>query len=252
MSPVYMGTILLEPNRWQPGRPPSYRVSEWVERFRLDGFDGMELWENHAACCPPEELARMEASILPVAIFNTYAGMGNGGAPERDRAAELVNRLGAGAVKFNVGNVPQERDEYARNAKAWADRMPSVTRMLCECHGGTLMEKLDVAQAMYEAWGDKRFQAILHAFAGEETQVVDILRQLGPSVVTHVHAALRDHAPETADMVRRRIALLHDMGFAGTFTLEFTEGTGTPGEDRDVMYERALRDLDWIRRELDK
>lgn len=46
---VLIGTILLEPNRWKPGKLPSFRVSQWLDRFADAGFAGVELWENHAA-----------------------------------------------------------------------------------------------------------------------------------------------------------------------------------------------------------
>lgn len=248
--PIYIGTILLERNRWSPGKQPTYQVGNWVDRFARDGFDGVELWENHAALCSDEELDHLEHSPLPVAVFNSYSGMGDGGLPEREQAARLANRLGATALKFNFGNVREDRAEYARNAAAWADAMPRVTRMLCECHPGTIMEDIDTAQTTYEAWPDGRFQAIVHAFSEPEEMLAEKLRRLGPRVVTHVHAALGAHTAETKELVHRRIGLLRELDFAGTFTLEFTEGTGEPGEDRETMYGRARRDLELLRKEL--
>jgi sugar phosphate isomerase/epimerase len=248
---IYIGTILLERNRWLPGKVPTYPVSDWVDRFKRDGFDGLELWENHAALCPADELTRLEQSPLPVAVYNSYAGMGDGGLPEREQAARLANRLGATALKFNFGNVPEDRAEYARNALAWADAMPGVGRMLCECHPGTIMEDLATALVVYDAWNDGRFQAIVHAFSEPEDGLVEKMRRLGPRIVTHVHAALGAHTAETKERVHRRIGILRDMGFTGSFTLEFTQGTGEPEEEMETMYERALRDLELIRKELD-
>lgn len=249
--PIYMGTVLLEPNRWSPGKVPTFRVSEWVDRFARDGFDGMELWENHAALCSEQELKALEAARLPVVVFNSYAGMGDGGLSERQRAAELTNRLRAEAVKFNVGKAAAEMPEYIGHAATWANAMPGVRRMLCECHAGTAMEHLDTAASAFEAWGDGRFQAIVHLFSEPEDLLAAKMRRLGPRVVTHVHAALRVHAADTRELVHRRVALLRELGFEGSFTLEFTEGTGQPGEDRETMYARALRDLELIRKELD-
>ena len=62
---IYIGTILLELNRWGSPKTPTYRVSEWLDRFQEAGFDGMELWEYHATLCPSEELAALEASTFP-------------------------------------------------------------------------------------------------------------------------------------------------------------------------------------------
>jgi sugar phosphate isomerase/epimerase len=248
--PIYIGTILLERNRWSPGKAPTYRVSEWMDRFKRDGFDGLELWENHAALCADDELARLEQAPLPVAVFNSYAGMGDRGLPERGQAARLANRLGATAIKFNVGNVPEDQAEYARHALVWADSMPRVARMLCECHPGTIMEDLATARATYDRWNDGRFHAIVHAFSEPEEMLIAKMSLLGPRIVTHVHAALGAHTAETNARVHRRIGILRDLGFAGSFTLEFTQGTGEPGEDREIMYERALRDLELIRKVL--
>jgi hypothetical protein len=33
--PIYLGSILLEPNRWAAGKQPSYRVSDWHGRAFL-------------------------------------------------------------------------------------------------------------------------------------------------------------------------------------------------------------------------
>ncbi|MHB9106538.1 MAG: sugar phosphate isomerase/epimerase family protein [Armatimonadota bacterium] len=249
-TPIYIGTILLERNRWSPGKVPTYRVSEWLDRFARDGFDGVELWENHVALCSDDELARLEHAALPIVVFNSYAGMGDGGLPERDQAARVANRLGACAIKFNVGNVPDNSAEYARNAQVWADDMPRVARMLCECHPGTIMEELSVAQATYASWHDNRFQAIVHAFSEPEEMLIEKLHRLGTHIVTHVHTALGAHTAETKELVHRRVDILRDMGFTGSFTLEFTEGTGEPDEDMETMYGRALRDLELLRKEL--
>lgn len=245
---IYIGTILLERNRWSLGKVPTYQVSDWMDRFARDGFDGVELWENHAALCSDDELARLERSPLPIVVFNSYAGLGDCAAPERERSAAWANRLRVGAVKFNVGNDPALSAEYARNAVAWANAMPQVTRLLCECHAGTLLEDLDAAQAMFDAWSDGRFQAIVHAFGGDEKPWVNSLRRLGPRIVTHIHAALGMHTPATLGTVQRQVAVLREMGFDGSITLEFTEGTGEIHEDKEIMYGRALRDLALLRK----
>ncbi len=245
---IYIGTILLEPNRWSPGRLPSYPVSEWLDRFARDGFDGLELWENHAALCPAAELARLEQARLPIAVFNSYAGLDADQGGERERSAGLANRLKATAVKFNLGRDRAAGARYAGNALAWAQTMPQVARMLCECHAGTIMEDPATAQAIYATWDDGRFQAIVHPCGMEEEQMLQMLRRLGPRIVTHAHVALGGHTPEKERAAQRRIRLLQDLGFAGSFTLEFTEGTGAGNENREAMYGRALRDLEFLRK----
>lgn len=137
---VYIGSILLEPNRWTQPKRPSYLVSEWLERFERSGFDGIELWEYHATLCSPGELAAIERSPVPIKIFNSYASFDDQGGPARDEAVRQVERLRAGGVKFNLGGRWEERETYLRHLVPWARRLPPGVRILCECHPGTIME----------------------------------------------------------------------------------------------------------------
>src|SRR5216117_3476335 len=98
-----LGTVLLEVNRHRPGKQPTFRVSDWMSRIAQAGFEGIELWENHAASAGEDEVALLKAGALPVVIFNTYAGFLDGEEGPRERAADLVKQLGAAAVKFNFG-----------------------------------------------------------------------------------------------------------------------------------------------------
>ena len=40
---IYLGTVLLERNRWTPDRIPTFKVSEWAASIRAAGFDGVIL-----------------------------------------------------------------------------------------------------------------------------------------------------------------------------------------------------------------
>ncbi|PUA40833.1 hypothetical protein C8Z91_01280 [Paenibacillus elgii] len=248
---LYIGTILLERNRWAAERKPSYAVSDWQERFCEDGFDGMELWENHALLSDERELSELEASGR-VAIVNSYIGFEDGDEAERKReaAAALVKRLRAPAVKFNLGADPAQLPVYIANVKRWAELLPSDCRILCECHPGTAAEHPDAAADMLRRLGDGPFQAIVHPFycMGE---LEDWFKKLG-SAITHAHVQLRDednrfirlsHRPE---LVKDQLAWMRRMGFRGSFTLEFTEGVRV-NEDRETLYESALEDLQILR-----
>ena len=48
-------------------------------------------------------------------------------------------------------------------------------------------------------------------------------------------------------VVELRPRIMEDHGFQGSFTLEFTEGTGQPGESIEGLYENALRDLAFLK-----
>lgn len=289
---VYIGTILLEPNRWKPPRRPSYAVSEWFGRFEQSGFDGIELWEYHATLCPPEELAKLERSPLPIAVFNSYASFDDAGEPDRAQAALQVKRLRAGGVKFNLGSRWDEREMYLRHLIAWARQLPAGARVLCECHPGTIMEVPRQAAEVFgrleeliatgtprspdgaRAYGtvgapktageddasrapgssetsELSFEVIVHPFYTEATVLAEFFRLLGTRI-THAHVQMRDGdrfvcLDENPDLAKERLRLLRDEGFRGSFTLEFTAGTNTPGESREALYAAAERDLAFLR-----
>ncbi|MHC4916331.1 MAG: hypothetical protein ACYTGB_12650 [Planctomycetota bacterium] len=99
---IYLGTVLLERNRWVKGeRRPSLAVSEWVSRIADAGFGGLELWENHAALAGDDERERLRESPVPVKIFNSYDRCGTETAAARRRAADLAAFFGAEGMKYN-------------------------------------------------------------------------------------------------------------------------------------------------------
>ncbi len=247
--PIYLGTVLLEANRWAAVRTPTYRVSDWLERFAAASFDGIELWENHAAMAEAPELAALRSPHLPVAVFNSYATLDDAGAAQRQRAAALVRELRAPAVKFNVGRNPSAIAGELRNARAWAAAMPGV-RLLCECHPQTAAE--DPAAAADLLAGDPEIGAIVHPF-----YVADLaawFRSLGARIV-HAHVQVLDadgrrrRLRDEAARVRERLAIMREAGFSGSFTIEFTDGVGSAPEERDALFTAACDDLAFLREE---
>jgi len=248
---IYIGTIALERNRWGNGRVPTYLVSEWAERFRQAGFDGMELWENHAAMRDEPELAAIQAGPVPVSVFNSYTGFDDDASETRARAAELATRFDAAGVKFNLGHEPHRLAAYVRNAVAWSELMPAQTRMLCECHGGTIMEDPDVARKVYNQWNGPRWQAIVHPFSGHPIE--DLRRwfdTLGSDIVTHAHVAIAGEGDERRECLAQGMEVLREYGYRGSYTIEFTLGTGAPDEEIETMFTNALADLALLRKEL--
>lgn len=252
---IYIGTILLEKNRWAKGKQPSYSVREWLPRFEKDGFDGLELWENHVLLAPPEEAQALERSRVPVAVYNTYMGFDDRGEEARRKAAQMAARLKAQSVKYNVGADKAKTAEYVNNVRAWAEMLPKDCRLLCECHAGTIMEKPgQAAEVFAELKDEARFQAIVHPFTESPESLRAWFRALGPKRITHAHVQYREKGTLkklSADAARNKeiLAVLREAGFAGTYTLEFTEGTSAPGgENMESLYRAALEDRDFLQR----
>jgi sugar phosphate isomerase/epimerase len=249
--PIYIGSILLEPNRHKPGKEPSFAVSEWLERFRQAGFDGVELWENHAKLAPAEEVAALAAGPLPIAVYNTYAGMGAGEQSQRDSALDMVRVLRAGGVKWNFGRDASQRDEELRNAARWSASLPEGTLPICECHPGTIAEEPAAAAELLGRLEPVPQRAIVHAFTAHE-RLREWFQRLGP-MISLVHVQLRDaenrflRLDRESRLVRETVDLLRELGFGGAFTLEFTEGCNTPDETMEALWENALRDLEFVR-----
>ncbi|MBM4143200.1 MAG: hypothetical protein FJ225_06375 [Lentisphaerae bacterium] len=248
---VCLATVLLEPNRWTPRKLPTFKVSEWAGPIRDAGFAALELWENHAALADETEQAALLRMPLPVAVFNSYCTFDDAGADGRRRAAGFVGRFGAGAVKFNLGGDPERTEEYVRNLRAWADDLPAGCRLLCECHGGTVLETPGrAARALAPLTG--RVEIIVHAFAGERASLRQWLERFG-AAVTHVHVAGRQgegpmiRLSDMADEARARLAMLRAAGFAGTWTVEFTRGVALSPEDRHALLANAAADLAFLR-----
>jgi len=259
---VYLGTILLEKNRW-PDSPatrftlgerlcrgraalPTVRVSEWAERARTDGFDGLELWENHALLADDEELERLAGMPLPVAIYSSYFGLDEEDAVWREVAAEAVVGLGAAGVKYNFGPDPARRDVYLRHLREWAALLPAEVRLVCECHKGNIAGN-DPAQAaaLLVELGEERYQATVH-FGYEWDEFRAWVERLGPRL-GHIHAGA--NAAQGRTFVAERVLLLRDHGFRGSFTVEFTEGIawGPPDPPLETLYASAVADLNMLR-----
>jgi sugar phosphate isomerase/epimerase len=249
-TPIYLGSICLEPNRWKAGKEPTYEVSAWRERLSAAGFDGIELWENHYLKASEAEQAKLRAAA-PMAIFNSYAGLGNDDAAQREETARAVAELGARAIKFNVGNDASRFEEYLANANQWAAQMPGV-KLLCECHPGTLLETPDGAARAFEKWDAARFGAMIHPFLASPGELREWFRLLGPRI-EHAHSQIRDdnnrmlRLDEKPDAAREALHVLREGGFAGSFTVEFTAGTSTENDRPEFVWESALRDLAFLR-----
>ena len=238
---VYIASILLEKNRWAPGKRPSYQVSEWGERFAEAGFDGVELWENHLLLASAEEQVALMGMACPVRIYNVYFAFGDDSGAERHHAADWIQRLGVEGVKYNLGKDPPMRRLEMRNLRAWEAILPEDCRLLCECHAGTIIEEPVEARRFFDEAGLQRQGIIVHCFDGDTERLREWVRLFGDEIA-HVHVQTREEG-ERLEPLR----LLREAGFAGTFTLEFTRGTAEPDENMEALFAEAVKDLHWLR-----
>lgn len=251
-APIYLGTILLEPNRWRGAKEPSILASEWIARARAAGMDGVELWENHYAQADASERAavRQITQGAPL-IFNSYASLDSEAAAARKAVTANILESGAEAIKFNAGGDTTRHDEYVANARDWAEQLPGV-KMLCECHPGSALETPEAAARAFEVWDAARFGVMIHPFTTPPDELRRWLQLLGPQV-EHAHVQIRhaggrparlDMQPDTA---RAMLQILCEGGFAGSFTLEFTEGTSSENDRPEFLWQNALADLQFLR-----
>ena len=249
MSQFYIGTVLLEKNRWST-RVPSFRVSDWLERFVRDGFDGIELWEHHLNAAD-DELLKLEDAVPPVSVYNLYADFSDASKPKLAKAAESIRHLHPTGVKFNFGDDADKMAEYRQNLLAFAGALPVGCTLLCEVHQGTVLEDVNTAAAFFKELPADRFQIITHAFSGSAADLQKQFDAFG-SRISLVHVQyMKDNARVRLDRspghARECLRVLEANGFTGDFTMEFTEGTQAPDETIEMLYENALLDMRFIK-----
>ncbi len=257
MAVVLLGTVAIEPNRWatvDPSGQPTTELSAWLDAIADARFDGIELWERHFSAVDDSEAGRIVEHPLETRVFNTYASFDEPADDVRRAAATNAGRTGASGVKFNVGNESDQRDLYADRLAAFVDDLPAGTAALCECHSGiSIAEEPAVAAAIFDRAGSAdRVQAIVHTH-----ESLDHLRTRFDAYgdrITHVHVNFLGvgdpGAPPLANVrteLEARINLLDQLGFAGTWTLEFVHGLLTDADRPGPLLEQAAVDLTLLR-----
>jgi sugar phosphate isomerase/epimerase len=248
---LYIATLLLEVNRHSSPKAPSFRVSEWTDRFDRAGFDGMELWEYHATLAEPEESQALQETTFPTAVFNTYASMDEAGREDRARATRWIERLEPWGVKFNVGKQPEERETYLTHVREWRAQVPADVTLLCECHPGTIIEEPAAARQFFADLGVENWGIIVHPLNRLES-LQAWFDTFGPAIM-HAHLQMRtddrtvirfDQRPERT---REAVRIMSEAGFQGSCSFEFTGGMNTPDENIEDLWTNTLRDLIYFR-----
>jgi len=247
---IYLGTVALEINRWG-SRIPSYLVSEWIPKIKTAGFAGLELWENHVLQ-NQSEAEKIKDSGFPVVVYNHYGLFTNEQEELRNKAINMINFLGAKAVKFNIGNDPALLNEYKENVKKFASSINAT--MLCECHDGTLLETNDGIASFFEDLCPQKFKLIVHPF-GEPSVLRKKFELFGDRIVlmhsqTQNAAGERVCLEEQAEQVQACFSVMKEYNFAGDFTIEFTSLTALPGENINDLFANAIKDMEYVKRSL--
>ncbi|MFQ3670788.1 MAG: hypothetical protein SNJ84_04960, partial [Verrucomicrobiia bacterium] len=237
MTAMYLGTILLERNRWRKEREPSWFPDEgWCHRFAEAGFSGMELWENHWKLGSPMARAALIESPCPVRVFNWYGSPGR--AEEEGALLVALEALGEGVrgVKFNVAQDEEMARAQAKAVPKLLSRMPPGVGLWCECHGGTAAETPEGAAWFFEEWPEG-VGAIVHPF----TQAgLDRWWELLGARIVHLHLQARTSEGGWLQPVPgmrgvdEGAAFLAAQGFAGSATVEFVAGMGEEREGPEV------------------
>jgi sugar phosphate isomerase/epimerase len=240
---VLLGTVALEPNRWgaiTPDRRPTIDLADWLDDIADAGFDGIELWDGHAS----------EAVLdhpIPVPVFNSYASLDDDAPEQRHAAAKQAAAAASTGLKFNVGTDATAVGMYAQRIAAWLDGLPPSVRLLCECHSGTIAEQPAVATAILDAAGPPaRVGAIVHTH--ESTDHLRARFDAYGDRIVHVHVNFLEggHAPPLADRLDElalKVELMRDLGFSGTWTIEFVHGVLTERDAPSHLIPQAARDL---------
>ncbi len=249
--------MALEPNRWRTVDPTgraTLALTDWLPAIAEAGFDGIEIWDRHLTEASADEADAILAGPLPISVFNSYVSLDEVAPGDRDAVSGWVARSGSRGVKFNVGNDAASESRYAERIAAWLEGLPDGAALLCECHHGiSIAEDPAVARRIFEAAGPpERLQAIVHTH--EEPDAIRARFDAYGERIRHVHVNFLDFqkggAPPLRDERERleaRVALLDELGFSGSYCLEFVHGLLTERDDPEHLVPQAAEDLVLLR-----
>lgn len=258
---VYFATVCIEPNRWSSGRTPQISASFWIERALSDGFDGIELWENHYVLADRDERNRI-AEALGAApaptILSSYWDFSSDAPQESGVAGPLELRaalaaLPCGGIKFNVGKDPDCAEAYQKLASVWLPRFHSAmdctdARLICECHGGTVLETPEAARAFRESTGLSTLEFVIHPLSLDEHRLE---QWMDTGHIGHLHIQSREAPLHAVPDARSRLETVLGGAPGASVAIEFSRGAGAPGEYPEATYGAAREDLRFLRSFLD-
>jgi hypothetical protein len=216
--------------------------------FHQGRLSSIELWEFHYLLADESEKQKLTEVEIPI-LYNSYVGFTDEDAEARSKAAEAINKLQSHALKYNIGNDLEKFEEYRNNLISWSEEIHPDCRILCECHGGTLLEDLDTAIKFHKDLDPKRFGIIQHPAGNLES--FKKWQNAFPGQIEQLHMQFRTpesnpSTPECRESLKSLANYLKDQNFKGKLTIEFTRGIGRD-EEIDEIYENACSDLNCCR-----
>lgn len=251
MKEIYLGTVSMEKNRWEPGRIPTFNVSDFIEKAKSDGFYGIELWQYHYTLASDEEKAKLAAADIPF-FFNTYLSLEEYDEKTYKEIADAVKAVKAKGVKFNFGRsydcVP-DIPKQLENLKRLTDMMPDYTKMLCECHANTVMEVPETAGEIFAKLDKDRYGAIIHL--ATDIEFADRCYAAYGDRICHIHCAYKGTDTsgtgfkpmnDGTGYVENMINYYVGKGFNGSLAMEFVKFEDTA----EAHYIHAVEDMKYL------
>lgn len=251
MKQIYLGTVSMEKNRWEPGRIPTFNVSDFVDKAIADGFYGIELWEYHYTHASDEEKAKLAASGIPF-IFNSYMSLEQRNDEVYKEIGDAVKAIGAKAIKFNLGKsydcIP-DIPAQIENLKRFSSYLPDDVKLLSECHPNTVMEVPEAAGEIFAKLDKERYGAIIHLSTAKD--FIDRCYAAYGDRICHIHCAYKgeggtgtgfkpmdDGTGYVEDMINYYVS----KGFNGSLNIEFVKFEDTA----EAHYEHAVKDMKYL------
>ena len=252
MIKYYLSSVLLDNQRWAEVKRPDVVVSEIVEDVVAKGFAGIELWEYHYTHAPELEREKLQANADKIAIYNSYCSMSDDDEQWREQVIKDAMALNVKAIKYNIGADKSQWETYQKNLVEFVSMIPSDIKLLCECHPGTVVDDPAQAKRFFTEAGLDDMPIIVHPFSLVES--LDEWMTLFGSSVQHMHLQMRSEDDymsfalfeKRPELVEQAKQIWESHNYAGTFSFEFTEGTGKANDNLDTMLTNTTRDLEYF------
>ena len=250
MSQIYLGTVALEKNRWAAGRIPSFQVSDLLPAITDNGFDGVELWQYHYTHATDEEKEKLAASGVPF-YLSTYISIVNRNEEVYKEIGDAAKAIGAKGLKYNFGkrlDTAPDIDSQIENLKCLCGYLPDDTKLLCECHAGTIMEDPELAGEVFSKLDKERFGAIIHLETA--TDFADQCFKNYGDRIWHIHCAYKNGTDGFVAMddgtgnVEELIKYYSSKGFNGSYAIEFVKFE----PDAESHLKHAIEDVKYLKK----